>query len=305
MTDLERSALIQILAGTPARLKGALKGVPKKLLLWSPGPGKWSILEIVAHMRDMERDAYIARYHRILAEDNPTLPDIDGDLLALTGDYRNLKLADVLRDWMKLRKECLRLLKSVKGARWERVGTHEFAGPLTIDGLLRRQAMGNDEAHLEQIEGILKRAAAFEALEPAPRRLADMTKKLDDALLRRKPAPDKWSALEVVCHLRDVEQRWAERLVRIAFSDRPSFLPFDVNALAATRRYNEQDPGAALKDFARLREDNLRLLRVLPASQWNRAGVHAKYGELTVHRIVDMIINHDRGHFEQITRAVS
>lgn len=305
MTDLERSALIQILAGTPARLKGALKGVPKKLLLWSPGPGKWSILEIVAHMRDMEREAYIARYRRILAEDNPALPDIDGDLLALTGDYRNLKLADVLREWTKLRKECLKLLKSVKGARWERVGTHELAGPLTIDGLLRRQAMGNDEAHLGQIEGILRRAAAFEALEQTSRRLADLTKGLDDALLHRKPAPDKWSALEVVCHLRDVEQRWAERLVKIAFTDRPSFQPFDVNGLAVKRRYNEQDLVPALKDFARLREDNLRLLRVLPASQWSRAGVHAKYGELTVHRIVDMIIGHDRGHCEQITRAVS
>lgn len=305
MTDLERSAFIQILAGTPARLKAALKGVPKKVLLWTPGPGKWSILEIVAHMRDMERDAYIGRYHRILTEDNPTLPDIDGDLLAQSEDYRGMKLTEVLRDWARLRKECLKLLKSVKGARWERTGTHEFAGPLSMDALLRRQAMGNDEAHLEQIENIVKRAALFEALEPSPRKLAELTKKLDDATLRRKPAPDKWSALEVVCHLRDVEQRWAERLVKIAFSERPSFLPFDVNGLARKRRYNEQDLGAALKEFARLREDNLRLLRVVPASQWSRAGVHAKYGELTIHRIVEMIVSHDRGHFEQITRTVS
>ena len=79
MTDLERAALLHIVAETPTRLKAALKGVPKKLLLWTPGPGKWSILEIVAHMRDMERDAYLTRYRRILAEDNPTLPDLDGN----------------------------------------------------------------------------------------------------------------------------------------------------------------------------------------------------------------------------------
>ena len=64
------------------------------------------------------------------------------------------KLPELLKDWVRLRKECLKLLKSVKGARWERMGTHETAGPLTMDALLRRHAMGNDEAHLAQIEGI-------------------------------------------------------------------------------------------------------------------------------------------------------
>ena len=208
MTDLERAALLTIVAETPARLKAALKGVPKKLLLWTPGPGKWSILEIVAHLRDMERDAYIARYRRILDEDNPTLPDLDGDLIALRDDYCGMKLPELLRDWLKLRKECLKLLKSVKGPRWERMGTHETAGPLSMDALLRRHAIGNDEAHLGQIEAIKKRAAIFESLEGGPRKLADLTKKLADDVLRKKPAPDKWSAMEVAVHLRDVERLW-------------------------------------------------------------------------------------------------
>jgi uncharacterized damage-inducible protein DinB len=303
MTDLERSALLNIVGETPARLKAALKGVPKKLLLWTPGPGKWSILEIVAHMRDMERDAYLARYRRILAEENPSLPDIDGDICAIRDDYRSLKLPDLLRDWLRLRKECLKLLKSVKGLRWERVGTHETAGPLTMDAFLRRQAIGNDEAHLAQIEGIKKRAAALDALEAGPKRVADVTKKLEDAVLRRKPAPDKWSAMEVVCHLRDVERLWADRLVKAAFSEKPAFYMIEVDDLAVKNGYNTQDLGAALKEFARLREDNLRLLRALPAAQWQRSGMHPKKGEITIERIVEIMIGHDRGHLEQIARA--
>jgi uncharacterized damage-inducible protein DinB len=303
MTDLERSALLNIVGETPARLKAALKGVPKKLLLWTPGPGKWSILEIVAHMRDMERDAYLARYRRILAEENPSLPDIDGDICAIRDDYRSLKLPDLLRDWLRLRKECLKLLKSVKGLRWERVGTHETAGPLTMDAFLRRQAIGNDEAHLAQIEGIKKRAAALDALEAGPKRVADVTKKLEDGVLRRKPAPDKWSAMEVVCHLRDVERLWADRLVKAAFSEKPAFYMIEVDDLAVKNGYNTQDLGAALKEFARLREDNLRLLRALPAAQWQRSGMHPKKGEITIERIVEIVIGHDRGHLEQIARA--
>jgi uncharacterized damage-inducible protein DinB len=305
VTDLDRIARLKTLAETPAQLKVALKGVPRKMLLWTPGPGKWSILEIVAHLRDMERDAYIARYRRILAEDNPTLPDLDGDVIAIRDDYRSVKLPDLMRDFVKLRKECLKLLKSVKSAQWERVGTHETAGPLSMGDLLRRQAVGNDEAHLGQIEGIKKRAAAFEALEASPKKLAELTRKLDDGALRKKPAPEKWSALEVVCHLRDVERLWADRLVKAAFSEKPSFYMLDVDALAAKNSYNTQDLAAALKEFARLRDDNLRLLRVLPASQWKRSGIHPKRGEITIEHVVETMIGHDQDHFGQIGRAIA
>ena len=305
MTEIERSALLKIVAGTPVRLKAALKGVPKKLLSWTPGPGKWSILEIVAHMRDMERDAYLTRYRRILAEENPALPDIDGDILAIREDYRSLKLPEILRDWQKLRKECLKLLKSVKGPRWDRVGTHETAGPLTMETLLRRQAIGNDEAHLGQIEGIKKRAATLEALEAGPKRVSELTKRLDDGLLRRKPAPDKWSAMEVVCHLRDIEKLWADRLVKTAFTDKPAFYMIEVDDLAVKNGYNNQDLGLALKEFTRLREDNLRLLRALPAPHWKRSGMHPKRGEITIEKIVEIMIGHDQGHCEQIAKAVA
>jgi uncharacterized damage-inducible protein DinB len=305
VTDFDRPEHLRILALTPARLKAALKGVSKKLLLWTPGPGKWSMLEIVAHMRDMEKAAYLDRYRRILAEDNPTLPDIDGDLIALRDDYRGMKLSDLLRDFVRLRKECLKLLKSVKSAQWDRAGIHETAGPLSMGDNLRRQAIGNDEAHLAQIESIKKRALAFETLEAGPKRLALLTKKLDDAVLRRKPGPEKWSALEVACHLRDTERLWSDRLVKAAFADRPAFYMLDVASLAVKNAYNTQDLGSALREFARLREDNLRLLRALPASHWKRVGLHPKRGEISIERIALIIVEHDQGHFGQITAAVS
>ncbi len=99
MDDQERDRYLATLAATPARLKEALAGVPKKLLLWTPAPGKWSIQEIVCHMRDMEREAYLERYRRMLAEDNPKLPDVDGDRYAIEKGYRSMKLGEVVRDW--------------------------------------------------------------------------------------------------------------------------------------------------------------------------------------------------------------
>ena len=85
MEDFERRRYFETLATTPQTLKAALKGLSKKVLLWTPAPGKWSILEILCHMRDMEREAYIERYTRILSENEPALPDLDGEALA-SGD---------------------------------------------------------------------------------------------------------------------------------------------------------------------------------------------------------------------------
>ncbi|MGZ5431146.1 MAG: DinB family protein, partial [Thermoanaerobaculia bacterium] len=164
----ERARHLETLAATPAALKAALRGVPRKLLLFTPAPGKWSILEILCHLRDMEREAYLERYTRILAENEPRLPDLNGDALAIERDYRGQKAGDVLRDWARLRRESLRLLKKSKPEQWRRAGIHETAGRLTIDDLVVRHAVGNDAAHLAQIDAIKRRAALLERLSAAP-----------------------------------------------------------------------------------------------------------------------------------------
>jgi hypothetical protein len=106
MEQTEREQYLTVVRTTPDRLKVALAGVPKKLLAWRPAPGKWSIHEIVCHMRDAERLGYLHRYTEILTKDNPTFPDVDGDALALERRYRRLNLRDVLRDWRAARREC-------------------------------------------------------------------------------------------------------------------------------------------------------------------------------------------------------
>src|SRR5512143_836428 len=136
----ERARHLETLAATPAALKAALRGVPRKLLLFTPAPGKWSILEILVHLRDMEREAYLERYERILAENEPRLPDLNGEAFVIERDYRSAKVSEVLRDWMRLRRETLRLLRKVTAAQWTRAGVHEAAGRLTMEDFLRRQA---------------------------------------------------------------------------------------------------------------------------------------------------------------------
>ena len=303
MDEPERARLLESLAATPERLKAALAGVPKRILRWTPAPGKWSIHEIVCHLRDMERDAYLARYQRILAEDNPSLPDIDGDRYALERDYHAMKLGEVVRDWVRLRKEGLRLLGKVKGDRWQRVGAHETIGPLSVETLLRRHVIGNDEVHLEQIEAAKRRFEVLARLQASPAALAVATRGLSEEALRRRSSPGKWSIVEIACHLRDVERLFVERFTKIAHQERPSLWMMDNDRVAEARRYVDAEFDAVVREWKRLRGDTLVLLRALPHAAWQRTGLHPKRGEVTIEQLVSVLADHDRSHIDR-TRGI-
>jgi hypothetical protein len=300
LEENKRREYIETLKETPTQLKEAVAGVRKKILIWHPAPGKWSIQQIVCHMRDMEQGAYLARYTRILEEDNPTLPDLDGDVLALERGYQSLKLGEVLRDWKRARRESLRLLRKVKGAQWQRVGTHEVDGPLTLEQLLQRHAVGNDLAHLGQIRGIKTRWEILSRLERGPAELAKLTRGIQEDVLRRRPAPDEWSMIETACHMRDVEQFYAERFTKIVHQDRPRFWVMDNERVADQRRYREANLKSVLKEFRQLRADTLTLLKAVPHPVWQRTGIHPEHGEMSIEQLAKRLGSHDERHLEEI-----
>lgn len=305
MEETERRTHLDTLRATPAKLKAALKGVPKKLLTWTPAPGKWSILEIVCHLRDMERDAYLTRYERILKEDNPSLPDVDGDIYALEKDYRSAKLSEVVRDWSRLRKDCLRILAKLRAAEWERVGTHETAGPLSVATLLRRHAVGNDQAHLEQIDAIKRRFEILSRLEALPATVSGLLRGKADDVARRSPRPSKWSAVEIACHLRDLDRVWTERFTKMAFAERPAFYSVQPDRWAELLKYESAETAPLLKALKNGREDMVALLRSVPAGSWRRTGLHPKRGEISIEQLAQVVVDHDAKHIEQIKVALS
>jgi uncharacterized damage-inducible protein DinB len=300
MEDFERRRFFETLAATPQTLKAALKGLSKKVLLWTPAPGKWSILEILCHMRDMEREAYIERYTRVLSEDEPKLPNINGEPLAVVRAYRSQKAPEVVREWIALRRQTLQLLRKTGKAQWARAGVHETAGRLTMEDLIQRHAVGNDEAHLRQIEAIKRRFAALERLAGGPAALATALKGAPDDVLRRKAAGGKWSMIENAAHVRDIERVYQGRFSQMAFGDKPVFWMLDNDAAATALKYAESDPAEVAKEFKRLREDSIALLRALPHEAWEKTGVHPEAGEITVEQLAVRLANHTDAHLGRI-----
>ena len=303
MQEEERRKYLDILGETPARLEEILANVDPDLVRWNPSPGKWSIVEIVCHLRDMEREAYLARYTRLLAEENPTFADIDGDALALESGYSSQDVTAAFEEWKGFRQKTLALIAGatpLTEAQWNRGGIHEGLGPMTMEGYLKRQAFGNDVAHVGQIRAIKERHALLQRLASAPERLAELTRGVPDATLRRKAPNGGWSMVQNACHLRDVEQLFLSRFMKMAYQEKPQLWMMENDRVAVRRAYDRADLGGVLADFERLRSDTMALLRALPHPVWQRTGIHPKRGEVSIHGLAILLAGHDGSHLDRI-----
>jgi uncharacterized damage-inducible protein DinB len=106
-------------------------------------PGSWSIAEILNHLLDTER-RYIARIRRMRREDRPkmrVMPD---------PDYTRLTALKAWTQFYELRKQHLRLLRSLKPADWRRSGTLTPIGEVSIASLVRHLA-AHDAMHTAQV----------------------------------------------------------------------------------------------------------------------------------------------------------
>jgi hypothetical protein len=156
MDQRDKGRLLHNLKSLPNELNDLLAGLDEDTLRWRPIPNKWSIKEIMCHLRDMERLAYLARYRRILSEDHPLLENVDQDRLAFETDYINQNAQAALEEFKQLRSETIRTLDEASTGEWSRSGTHSTDGPMTIEQLVVRQIKGNDMNHLVQMKDIVR-----------------------------------------------------------------------------------------------------------------------------------------------------
>jgi hypothetical protein len=59
-------------------------------------------------------------------------------------------------------------------------------------------------------------------LRETPARLKDATRGLGKAVSTWTPAPERWSAIEIACHLRDIDRLYVERVTKAAFASGPN-----------------------------------------------------------------------------------
>ena len=95
------------------------------------------MVENLLHLRDIEIEGYSKRLRRILAEDTPALPDIDGTRLAIERHYNEQPVAPALAEFSAARRENVALLRAVTPADLARKAEMEKVGRITLAQLVQ------------------------------------------------------------------------------------------------------------------------------------------------------------------------
>ena len=137
----------------------------------------------------------------------------------------------------------------------------------------------------------------LDVLAQTPEIIARQIAPLSGEELRRRNPEGDFSALENVCHLRDLEvEGYAVRINRILNEQEPFLPDFDGGRIAAERGYNRQDIQKALEAFALARKQNVQRLRDLAAEGLTREGILEGVGRVSLKGLVLMMREHDESH---------
>lgn len=153
MTQAELQNLIAFLAETPAVVRRLTAELGADARRWRPAPTEFSALEQVCHLRDIEQEGYAVRLRRLLAEDEPTLPDIDGARLARERGYQSQDFAAALAAFTRARQENVATAAALSAEQLRRGGTFEGIGRVTVARVLEMMR-AHDESHRAELEAL-------------------------------------------------------------------------------------------------------------------------------------------------------
>jgi len=144
---------------------------------------------------------------------------------------------------------------------------------------------------------------AVEVIENTSRRLYEASASLGAAGIEWRPAPNKWNAREILCHLADCEIVFAFRLRQTLAEDHHRIQPFDQEKWAGT--YGGRDIRIALDVFSSVREWNVALVRSASPAQLTKKVTHPERGEETFQTIVETMAGHDLNHLGQLEKIMA
>jgi hypothetical protein len=146
-----------------------------------------------------------------------------------------------------------------------------------------------------------------------------------DTAMSSRPGLKRWSAKEVICHLRDIEELVLMRFQLMLVVEEPrvfvagvqpsdpkkwgidDHVPFPANPdrWAEDRQYQRNDAVLALTAFARRRREALTFLQRLHTEQWQRGCIFPDDRRMTFAGWTAAMAAHDDNHLDQLKQALA
>jgi hypothetical protein len=150
----ELAATLVELERGPTMLREAARRTPEARWRVAPASGGFCLVEQAWHLADLEREGFGVRVRRLLEENEPFLPDFDGDRVARERDYASRPLEGGIEAFAAARAANLAVLRSVDRTGWTRAGEQEGVGRITLLDV-PRMMLRHDRSHAAEIGALL------------------------------------------------------------------------------------------------------------------------------------------------------
>lgn len=145
MLDTYRE-LLDLLVRTPTQLRDASTAAGE------PAEGEWSAAQVLAHMAASEK-LWLARVNLLISQTDPLLKSPGAELAAYQESLMAGSVDDNLAAFNAQRGETVSLLMGLSLRDWDRSGTHETQGAMSIADVVESM-VDHDAEHLSQLEGL-------------------------------------------------------------------------------------------------------------------------------------------------------
>jgi hypothetical protein len=154
-SDEQKRHVIDEIAGTPANLRAAVKGLSEAQLDTPYRPGGWTVRQVVHHLPDSHMNAYV-RFKLALTEDEPTIKPYAEDRWAELADTKTTPMGTSLTLLESLHDRWGALLHSLTADEWKRNFRHPELGPMSLEKTLALYAW-HGRHHVAHITSLRER----------------------------------------------------------------------------------------------------------------------------------------------------
>ncbi|MCF8237775.1 MAG: DinB family protein [Saprospiraceae bacterium] len=117
---------------------------------WSQDPTKWSLLQIVCHLRDEESEDFRSRLRMVLDSPGVPFPGINPTGWVVDRNYAGQDYTTVLRQFLQERDDSIAWLNGLRDPQWDNATVHPRLGPMSGHFVLANW-LAHDHLHIRQI----------------------------------------------------------------------------------------------------------------------------------------------------------
>jgi hypothetical protein len=151
---MKHAEIIKRLANNEKMIRGLVSGLEDKQARWRPEPGKWSVLEVVNHLYDEEREDFRKRLDLTLQDPDVAWPPNDPEAWVKERKYNERDFNESLGNLLSERRQSIAWLQGLQSPRWQAAYEHPVFGKISAGDILCAW-LAHDYFHARQISNLL------------------------------------------------------------------------------------------------------------------------------------------------------